>query len=1028
MFTDEIQRERNEAHETKVANTIMDLLDKLQLNSNESSCRRWIWELIQNAKDVVNSTGKVSIKINFDEENNIIEFKHNGKLFTTKNLVYLIEQVSTKDRENLGYETTKVTGKFGTGFLTTHLLSEKVNISGILQGDDEKPRAFSFELDRTGKNKADIIKGIHNSYEQLDKSKELSTDIIVDENNFNTIFTYRLDKSGMEVARKGLNDLYISLPYVFTFVPELVSIDTYDCSYKRGMVYNTKNENIKVYEIIFMEKGKDKKIYICSLKEDDVSVAIGVTPDDNNIEEYSQKLPRIFCDFPLVGTEDFAFPIVVNSYKFNPTEPRDCIFLSDKENPKIDENKALISKACELYGNLLDYVSEEGWEKTYNITKINLQPEKTWISSRWINKNVVEKCREYIKYKYIIDTEDSKRKALYDEFLDESNIWIISANNEKHREKIWELANDIQPSMLIRRSEIHNWYNSLWDKCHNFTLKDLVKKVDGMVTLQKLEETLLGERTVIEWLNKLYSLISEDGTIQKYILDKKVKIFPNQNGELCNYCEVNIDSNIDEIYKNILALLDVDCRRKLLNVEVVLEEWVTFDRYYYENIFDEIKDGLQRMKYKEKDVYKQIVVLYEKVNEENVKQIKLIEFIDIVFPYNLPNKKEVNKISYELLDEAIKYFSVEIANKISSYENMINLSNGIEVSNGKSIEEWLSEFIDYLVEFNYDNLLNKKTKPILPNQNGKFRNKDELFLDSGEIDEILKDISNIAGNDVREEILISRIYLELPANRTRKIENIASHIISYIKTNQGASKSQESIRDTFKKIYIWLCDNQEKAKEYFLEIWKNKHWLFDDYEIAENMKKAEVLDDILKKYNINDPKSLEELLIRNESAENFEQFDSVENEISEELLIQSGIYTKAALDKAMSLKIFGENFIHESEHDNEKFEHVNKILERSKTRVIKFLISKPEYDLSDMIELDKTIFMIKKHGEEMYLIIRPSDYKEVILYYDSERDILDYEKDWELWVEDDSNDPEKITFGKMLKLTGINKIPLKRIR
>ena len=84
--------------------------------------------------------------------------------------------------------------------------------------------------------------------------------------------------------------------------------------------------------------------------------------------------------------------------------------------------------------------------------------------------------------------------------------------------------------------------------------------------------------------------------------------------------------------------------------------------------------------------------------------------------------------------------------------------------------------------------------------------------------------------------------------------------------------------------------------------------------------------------------------------------------------------------------------------------------------------------MNGKIDIDKTIFIIKKNGEELFLLTRPSDYDQVILYYDSEKDVLDYEKDWELWVENGVDQPQKITFGKMLKLTGINKIPLRKVR
>lgn len=87
----------------------------------------------------------------------------------------------------------------------------------------------------------------------------------------------------------------------------------------------------------------------------------------------------------------------------------------------------------------------------------------------------------------------------------------------------------------------------------------------------------------------------------------------------------------------------------------------------------------------------------------------------------------------------------------------------------------------------------------------------------------------------------------------------------------------------------------------------------------------------------------------------------------------------------------------------------------------------PEYDVSEPVNLTNTIFIIKKYGKEMVLITRPSDYEQVILYYGAEKDILDFEKDYELWVEDGKTAPQQITFGKMLKLTGINRIPLRKV-
>lgn len=67
----------------------------------------------------------------------------------------------------------------------------------------------------------------------------------------------------------------------------------------------------------------------------------------------------------------------------------------------------------------------------------------------------------------------------------------------------------------------------------------------------------------------------------------------------------------------------------------------------------------------------------------------------------------------------------------------------------------------------------------------------------------------------------------------------------------------------------------------------NKHWLYNDEEIAQNMKKVEKYDELLKKYNIQDSRDLEKAL-----KVYYQQSENVavgEVEISEELMVQYGI-------------------------------------------------------------------------------------------------------------------------------------------
>ena len=222
-----------------------------------------------------------------------------------------------------------------------------------------------------------------------------------------------------------------------------------------------------------------------------------------------------------------------------------------------------------------------------------------------------------------------------------------------------------------------------------------------------------------------------------------------------------------------------------------------------------------------------------------------------------------------------------------------------------------------------------------------------------------------------------------------------------------------------------MNENPIKAKKYFTLLEENKHWLYNDQQIAKNMEKAERLDSILKKYNV----SVEEL---DEHLKAVNNIASSEKEISEEvlsseLLVEYGITTEEELQRAIDTNVFAENFIHKSAHNPESFSFVKNILQRSRNNVINYLSNNPDYDVSDIKFLDETIFVAKKYDKEVCIIARPSDYDFVVLYYDTEKDILDYQADWELWVENGKDDPVKLTFGNILKITGINRIPLKRI-
>ena len=118
-----IEDGRREAGDRSIADKIIKRLHDLE-KTVENNQGRWAWELLQNAKDSIaeDENRTVSVQIRLDEDS--VEFRHNGTHFTDQDVIGLISQISSKEVEE--GQQTKKTGRFGTGFLTTHLLSKIV--------------------------------------------------------------------------------------------------------------------------------------------------------------------------------------------------------------------------------------------------------------------------------------------------------------------------------------------------------------------------------------------------------------------------------------------------------------------------------------------------------------------------------------------------------------------------------------------------------------------------------------------------------------------------------------------------------------------------------------------------------------------------------------------------------------------------------------------------------------------------------------------------------------------------------------
>ena len=1022
MDTERFQRNIEQADSNSLrigaANRVLQLLQKLRYSNNENSAKRWIWELCQNAKDICNNSGRVKIAIDFDEGNKKVVFKHNGKAFSITNAMSLINQSSSKDR-NDGIQRTS--GKFGTGFLTTHLLSEIVDLSGILETEAGSFSNFHFTLDRTGHEQKEIVRAMEIAVQQLKECTPLQE--IPDWEAYNTSFEYVLDEDGIEVAMQGIENLRVTAPFVLSMMRDIeeIFLESTGEMFRYKQSYISQETHTLVHEILYESGITKKNIYILNLTEDGVTISAGLECNNNSVNfvSFAKGLPKLFCDFPLIGTEDFPFPVVINSSDFNPTEPRDGVYLSCKSKTRIDDeieqNRKIIEKACGLYTKLLAYASKRSWGGIYHITHIDTYEKRDWYDEEWI-KVVINNCKDSILSTDIVRTSKDEMMALQD-WSGEEQVYIISDTNTEIREELWDLLYPIMPERIPCKANIHDWYFSLWSDCNRYTLKTLTGQLQEYGGIEQLQEAMLNYNWQ-DWLLKYYDLVEKNKKLQEYIFANKIRIIPDQRGRFHCVSELRYDKDILEEYKNILDKLGADSRSWLIDSNILNREWFQAEDVENGQMLRSIEARLEEADRGVKSSILFQMVFYCEKNNENLEiQRKVCGYANDILKTN-DFMREVPMISKKILQEALKYTITCVANKISECGDLEHLSQYILKSMENTIG-FLAEFIEFIVQTGYENLINQPTRPILPNQNGMFVIKDDIFLDS-DMDETLKELAVRAGYDIRAELLMKQVYLKMPENRVKKDCDIVPSILQYVNANR--TSKDDMVRSNFKKLLLWMIDNNEKAKEIFPELYKNKHYLYDDEEITSNIRKAEMFDDIMEKYSITSAKPLEK---KKKIGKAGAQEADVRSEITPAVLLQYGIESEEALNQAFTDDDFAEQFYRPTKHNQETYEYVKSILERSKTNIFSYLKQREEYDLSEIYTVSDTIFAIKKNGKEIYLMARPSDGGEVRIYYREEQDILDYSMDWELWVEDGKSKPKKLTFGKIIKLTGLNRIPLR---
>lgn len=527
-ITERIGEQIQKQLDASPAQRLIDKLLPIPSKSLEMS-RRWFWELLQNASDI---TDAVSVKVLIEED--FLVFEHDGGPFRIIDALNLIAPDTGKD-ENPN-PTIRQIGKFGSGQVSTHVLSGVLDVEGIVKEEGEYYQ-FQFRLDRTDyRNKNFLIESIKKSRENF-KPEKLEDEY--SNTRFLTRFKYHLNKplagiDSREVVREGLMNILNLIPFTMTFLPKVNSVTIENRSqffsdFQNFWIGERKEENDRVsYNLKFDSDAKPKKVELIRLKSGEVETAVLI--DENDISAYPANMPKYFCGLPLIGTEGLGLPIPINSFSFETTQEREAVELS----PQDKKNRELLKSASQLYKALLSKCKDLGFKKVYFLTKIHGAYLGAEASKIAFKQDIVLAFKEALNQSEVI----WNRNQTWIRFSD-----FLIPYRRGQEKLMFDVVKSFKPNLTCVDADYESWLEGVDPELFAANRYGYDRFMNEFIQYTNLSSFLLEKEVDPKtWLKSVISLVNEVDSSHF----KKFKLFPNQQSELCGLEDLFFSKGLPE--------------------------------------------------------------------------------------------------------------------------------------------------------------------------------------------------------------------------------------------------------------------------------------------------------------------------------------------------------------------------------------------------------------------------------------------------------------------------------------------------
>jgi hypothetical protein len=805
--------------------------------------KRWFWELLQNAKDTVifkkgeltnlnQPDKKVDIKLSFSSSGNgekYLKFEHNGNPFKYSNHMYKYDDpkcLLLADSGKIEEDETQredITGQFGTGFLSTHILSLRILVEGIFLDKHLNYNSFKFELDRQFQSKLQLAEKVEKSLDQY----EQNFSSINPANEFKTSFTYFLtdNKGGLEegikTVNKGIAEIEKYIPFVLSFSKEIrsveISIENKTIVFSREHNLQRQDKITSIVNILRTESSlgsienldKPENIFIASISdiENHIDLATKLHKTDNGFEitEIDKESSILFSTFPLIGSESWRFPIMFNCSKFYPeTERNGITLLEGKDNG----NRDRVEQAVQLFKILTKDFIDKNYLNLMFLADTRYENCPTWCDEDWYKKSLNE-IRDFLLSQAIVFNHNKQPLLLQDTLF--PNI-----RGTEKLDDFWDICFGFVGKNIPDKESNHIWNKLLnvqykpWASL-KFDLKSLLEAIQNLENLQNLAKIKFENNNdkAIEWLITVFDFITNK--IEQKELFDEFAIIPNQveSGIFKKLEPLRFDVNIPEELKDTLNLFQQDKRDILIHKSfTVFKEHKPLS---VEDVSYSINKHITNKEKVETESYKKAMFLLCSyfASESSEKRNKIFAFALDFFPDNMPSEKiKLQNTSDFSWDNINKWIIKSIITKIQALELLTNLQAHFKHNDFDKTVIWIDSFIAFIANSDLKYFLDKSK--IIPNQYDEFCSIEHpLYNDTDLISKTLKDILyNLSNKKEDWQSILIRDGISLDLNNPKTLKDISGLIDDYVKENRE-NLENPIIRNAILSLVKWVSDNKE---------------------------------------------------------------------------------------------------------------------------------------------------------------------------------------------------------------------------